>query len=67
MDTVSQKAYIRLDKQIPCEYICQTVQNIVTKFQQATQKPLDDSFLVIEIKEISSTEDSTIPKLDFKN
>jgi hypothetical protein len=66
MDIVSQKSFIKLDKQITCEYICQEAQKIVTKFQQA-QPDLSEVFLVMEIKTISQTIDETICKLEYKN
>lgn len=67
MDTVSQKYYVKLDKQIPCEYICQQVQKIVTKFQQANGQDLSETLLILEIKNISYSDDNAIPKLEFKN
>lgn len=66
MDTVSQKFYIKLDKQISCEYICKQVGKIVTKSQQ-NGKDLSESFLVLEIRDISYSDSEPIPKLEFKN
>lgn len=67
MDTVSQKSYIRLDKPLQCEYICQEVQKLLTKFQQQGVQDFTDSFLVLEIKSISYTIDETVCKLELKN
>lgn len=66
MDTVSQKCFIKLNKQITCEYICQEAQKLVTKFQQ-NQLDLSDSFLVIDIITVSQTIDDALPRLEYKN
>lgn len=68
MDAVSQKYYIKLDKQIACEFICQQVQKIVTQFQKTNGQDLSETLLVLEIKNISHTaEPNPICKLEFKN
>ena len=68
MDIVSQKYYIKLDKQIACEFICQQVQKIVTQFQQANGQDLSEALLMLEIKNIAHTaEINPICKLEFKN
>lgn len=68
MDIVSQlqKIIIRLDKpQVPCEHICQSVQNLLNKASQSNIN-LADSFLTIEIKTVSDIRDESIPKLENK-
>lgn len=68
MDIVSQKYYIKLDKQIACEFICQQVQKIVTQFQKTNGQDLSEALLMLEIKTIAHTaEANPICKLEFKN
>jgi hypothetical protein len=66
MDTVSQKYYIRLDKNLQCETICSYVQNLVTKFQQSNQD-LSNSFLCLDVKQISNDIDSSIVLLEYNS
>lgn len=66
MDTVSQKYYIRLDKNLQCELICGQIQNLLTKFHKSNPN-IADSFLCLEIKEISNSIDSQAPNLEYNN
>ena len=54
---------IKLQPNIPCEYICQTIQTALTKYQQ--NHDMKDTVLVIDIKKTIS-DDSMIPKLEHK-
>lgn len=56
---------ITLNKQISCEYICEQVQKIVTKSQ--SENGTANLVLVIDIKNITQTTDSLIPKIEYKN
>ncbi|NDB59015.1 hypothetical protein EB001_11240 [bacterium] len=59
MDTVSQKYFIRLDKQISCDLICSQVQNLVTKFQKSFPD-VSDSFISLEIKKVNHSVDNIL-------
>ena len=57
---------IKLDKNLSCEKICQSLQAIVTRFQESGGD-MEQSFIVVDIKTISQNEESSIPKLEFKD
>lgn len=57
--------YIKLDKQIPCEYLCLIIQQEIEKHQKNTPT-LGHSILVLEIKDIQDSI-SEIPKLEYVN
>lgn len=59
------KIAINLNKDIQCEYICQQIQKIVTKFQQGGGN-LPESVLVIDIIQALDGGDNHIPKLEYK-
>ena len=48
-----------------CNYICQKIQQAVTKYQQDSPD-MSDTLIVIDIKKVSADTDSLIPKLEFK-
>jgi hypothetical protein len=58
------KIAINLNKDIQCEYICQQIQKLVTKFQQGGGN-LPESVLVIDIIQILDGGDNHIPKLEY--
>ena len=57
--------YIKLDKQIPCEYLCSVIQQEIEQHQKNTQI-LEHSILVLEIKDIQDGPPE-IPKLKYVN
>lgn len=59
------KIGITLNKNIQCEYICQQIQKLVTKFQQ-DGGDLSESVLVIDIIQTIDSGDGHIPKLEYK-
>jgi hypothetical protein len=58
------KIAITLNKDIQCEYICQQIQKLVTKFQQCGGN-LPESVLVIDIITTVDGGDNHIPKLEY--
>jgi len=58
------KIGITLNKDIQCEYICQQIQKLVTKFQQSGED-LSQSILVIDIIKTVDGGDNHIPKLEY--
>jgi hypothetical protein len=58
------KFAINLNKNIECEYICQQIQKLVTKFQQDGGN-LPQSVLVIDIIQTVDGGDNHIPKLEY--
>lgn len=65
MPTVSQNfssRFIRLDKNIACEYICQQVNLLVKDFMQS-DKDIKECLLTLDIRPISSTIDPSVPKI----
>jgi hypothetical protein len=58
------KFAITLNKNIECEYICQQIQKIVTKFQQSGGN-LPESVLVIDIIQTVDGGDNHIPKIEY--
>jgi hypothetical protein len=58
------KFAINLNKNIECEYICQQIQKLVTKFQQDGGN-LPQSVLVIDIIQTVDGGDNHIPKIEY--
>lgn len=58
------KFAIALNKNIECEYLCQQIQKIVTRFQQGGGN-LPESVLVIDIIQTVDGGDNHIPKLEY--
>jgi|694.fasta_scaffold00036_156 hypothetical protein len=58
------KFAIALNKNIECEYICQQIQKLVTKFQQDGGN-LPQSILVIDIIQTVDGGDNHIPKIEY--
>lgn len=58
------KFAINLDKNIQCEYICQQIQKLITKFQQDGGN-LPESVLVIDIIQTIDGGDNHIPKIEY--
>jgi uncharacterized protein YihD (DUF1040 family) len=56
---------IKIEPQMNCEYICQKIQQAVTKYQMDSPD-MSDTLIVIDIKKISANDDSLIPKLEHK-
>jgi hypothetical protein len=54
---------IKIQPNIPCEYICQHIQRLLNDYQK-TKTSNNEMFLVIEIKEPTDN-DSPIPKLTY--
>jgi uncharacterized protein YihD (DUF1040 family) len=57
---------ITLNKNISCENICEKIQKLVNEYGKNSSN-LEDSILVIEIKQINTTNTDTIPKLEYNN
>lgn len=55
---------IKIESQIDCNYICQRIQEAITKYQQ-DNPDLSDSLIVIDIKKISTSTDSLMPKIEL--
>jgi len=55
---------IKIQQNISCEYICQTIQKALVKYQQTND--INDSLLVIDIQKIND-DCSLIPKIEFKH
>jgi hypothetical protein len=53
--------YIKLDKNIQCESICQKIQQLIATMSQDTSQ----SILVIDIKPINNDDTNLIPKLEY--
>jgi hypothetical protein len=58
------KFAINLNKNIECEYICQQIQKLVTRFQQDGGN-LPQSVLVIDIIQTVDGGDNHIPKIEY--
>lgn len=52
---------ISLSDNISCEYLCNSIQKLISK-----EKNLKDKLLVIDLKNIIDSNDSLLPKLEFK-
>jgi hypothetical protein len=57
-------ASIKIQPNIPCEYICQAIQKALTKYQQTND--ISDSLLIIDIQKIND-DLGLIPKIEFKD
>jgi len=57
---------ITLNKEINCESICAHVQNLVNNFQKSNPN-FSNSILVMEIKNIIDSDDSLIPKIEYRD
>lgn len=55
--------YIKLDKNIQCESICQKIQTLISQLKPES----GESILVIDIKNIISDDTCIIPKIEYKN
>ena len=55
-----------LGQELSCEKVCKDLANIVAKFSK-TQETLSDCVLVIDIKKIIDSNQSLLPKLEYKN
>lgn len=55
--------YIKLDKNIQCESICQKIQTLISQLKPES----GESILVIDIKNIIHDDTSIIPKIEYKN
>ena len=57
---------IKIQNEMNCEYICQKIQEAISRYQQQNNMPdLTDSLLVIDIKK-PNEDTELIPKLEFK-
>ena len=57
-------ATIKIQPNMPCEYICQQMQAALMSYQKYNQD-LSDCFLIIDIKKVSNDYD-LIPKIEYK-
>lgn len=56
-------ASIKIQQNISCEYICQTLQKVIEKYSKTND--ITNSLIVIDIQKV--TDDiSLIPKLEYK-
>jgi hypothetical protein len=56
---------IKVQPQMDCNYICQKVHQAILKYQQDSPD-VSDALIVIDIKKVSTNDDSLIPKLELK-
>lgn len=54
---------IKIQENISCEYICQTIQKALTQYQKTND--ISDSLIVIDIQKVTD-DNSLIPKLEYK-
>lgn len=54
---------IKLQQNISCEYVCQTIQKALEKYSKTND--LSDSLIVIDIQKVTD-DNSLIPKLEYK-
>jgi hypothetical protein len=57
------KIAITLSENISCEYICSNIQKLLSKYNNQ----LSNKLLVIELREIFESNQSLLPKLEFKS
>ena len=57
-------SYIKLDKNIDCNYICKITQELISKYVQSNQLN-NNSILVIEIKNIVDYDDDNTTNIGF--
>lgn len=55
-----------LGNDIPCEKLCKDLAKVVTKFAQQGND-LKSHMLVIDIKQVTDSDQSLLPKIEFKN
>jgi hypothetical protein len=56
---------IKIEPQMDCNYICQKIQQAVTRYQRDSPD-MSDTLIVIDIKKVFTDTDSLIPKLEYK-
>jgi hypothetical protein len=54
---------IKLDKEIPCDYICHSIQKLIDNYRQNNNIDLSNAVLVVDIKTIIET-NQQIPLLN---
>ena len=54
---------INLNKNLSCEYICESIQKLINKHQKENNNNL---ILVIDIKKINYNDHTMIPKIEYK-
>lgn len=47
---------IKLDKEIPCDYICNSMQKLIDEYRKNVNTDLSNAILVIDIKTIIDTD-----------
>ena len=57
-------SYIKLDKNIDCNYICKMTQELISKYSQSNQLN-SDSILIIEIKNITDYEENSMLNIGY--
>jgi hypothetical protein len=57
-------SYIKLDKNIDCNYICKLIQELISKYSQSNQLN-SDSILAIEIKNVTDYEENPVLNIGF--
>jgi hypothetical protein len=57
-------SYIKLDKNIDCNYICKLTQELISKYSQSNQLN-SDSILIIEIKNITDHEENSTLNIGY--
>jgi len=63
---LNSKVSIKLDKQLSCEYICNHIQKLVNSYSQQ-YNDLSNFLLVCELKEITTTNQTLLPRIGLKN
>jgi len=63
---LNTKASIKLDKQLSCEYICSHIQKLINLYNQQNTD-LSNYLLVCELKEITTTNQTLVPRIGLKN
>lgn len=54
---------IKIQPNISCEYICQSIQKALEKYSQSND--ISDSLIVIDIQKVND-DNSLVPKLEYK-
>jgi hypothetical protein len=57
------KIALTLSDNISCEYICSSIQKLLSKYNNQ----LNNKLLVIELREIFESNQNLLPKLEFKD
>lgn len=63
---LNSKVSIKLDKQLSCEYICSHIQKLINFYSQQ-HNDLSNFLLVCELKEITTTNQTLLPRIGLKN